>query len=83
MDYRTLYRNSMEDPEGFWAKTAAELIWTKPWDKVIDDSDAPYYEWFAGGAPCGVSWYTTSMPWGAAWQVLSLQITMPKSPVRW
>ena len=49
MDYRTLYRNSMEDPEGFWAKTAAELIWTKPWDKVIDDSDAPYYEWFAGG----------------------------------
>lgn len=49
MDYRTLYRNSMEDPEGFWAKTATELIWTKPWDKVIDDSDAPYYEWFAGG----------------------------------
>ena len=49
MDYRTLYRNSMEDPEGFWAETAAELIWTKPWDKVIDDSDAPYYEWFAGG----------------------------------
>lgn len=49
MDYRTLYRNSMEDPEGFWADAAAELVWTKPWDKVIDDSDAPYYEWFAGG----------------------------------
>ncbi|MDH3901635.1 MAG: propionyl-CoA synthetase [Xanthomonadales bacterium] len=49
MDYRTLYRNSMDDPEGFWAEAAAELVWTKPWDKVIDDSDAPYYEWFAGG----------------------------------
>ena len=49
MDYRTLYRNSMENPEGFWADAAAELVWTKPWDKVIDDSDAPYYEWFAGG----------------------------------
>ena len=48
-DYRTLYRNSMENPEEFWANTAAELVWTKPWDKVIDDSDAPYYEWFAGG----------------------------------
>jgi len=49
MDYRTLYRNSMENPEGFWADAAAELVWTKPWDKVLDDSDAPYYEWFAGG----------------------------------
>lgn len=49
MDYRTLYRNSIENPEQFWAEAAAELVWTKPWDKVIDDSDAPYYEWFAGG----------------------------------
>jgi len=49
MDYRTIYRNSMENPEAFWAETAAELVWTKPWEKVIDDSDAPYYEWFAGG----------------------------------
>ena len=48
-DYRTIYRSSMENPEEFWAKTAAELVWTKPWEKVIDDSDAPYYEWFAGG----------------------------------
>ena len=48
-DYRTLYRNSMENPEEFWAETAAELVWTKPWDKVLDDSDAPYYEWFSGG----------------------------------
>jgi len=49
MDYQTLYRNSMENPEEFWAKAASELVWTKPWDKVIDNSDAPYYEWFAGG----------------------------------
>jgi len=49
MDYRTLYRNSIENPEEFWAETASELVWTKPWEKVIDASDAPYYEWFAGG----------------------------------
>jgi propionyl-CoA synthetase len=48
-DYRTLYQESMDNPEEFWAKTAEELVWTKPWEKVIDDSDAPYYEWFAGG----------------------------------
>ena len=48
-DYRTLYQESMQNPEEFWAKTAEELVWTKPWDKVIDDTDAPYYEWFAGG----------------------------------
>jgi propionyl-CoA synthetase len=49
MDYKTLYRHSLENPDKFWAETAAELVWTKPWDKVIDDSDAPFYEWFAGG----------------------------------
>ena len=50
MDYRTLYRNSLENPEKFWAEIAAELVWTKPWDKVIDDSDALNYEWFSCGA---------------------------------
>jgi len=24
-------------------------VWTKPWEKVLDDSNAPYYEWFSGG----------------------------------
>jgi len=49
MDYMKVYRNSLDNPEGFWAETAEELVWTKPWDKVIDGSDAPFYEWFKGG----------------------------------
>lgn len=49
MEYRKIYRQSMENPGEFWGNAAAELIWTKPWDKVIDDSDAPFYDWFAGG----------------------------------
>ena len=49
MDYQTLYRRSLENPQEFWAETAADLIWSKPWEKVLDDSDAPFYEWFAGG----------------------------------
>ena len=49
MDYQTLYQRSLENPEEFWAEIATELVWTKPWEKVLDDSDAPFYEWFSGG----------------------------------
>ncbi len=49
MDYQTLYRHSLDNPQEFWAETATELVWSKPWEKVLDDSDAPFYEWFTGG----------------------------------
>jgi propionyl-CoA synthetase len=49
MDYRTLYQRSLDNPEEFWAEAAADLVWSKPWDKVLDDSDAPYYQWYTGG----------------------------------
>jgi acetyl-CoA synthetase len=47
--YRALHRRSLEDPEGFWAEIARELHWFKPWDRVFDDSDKPFYKWFCGG----------------------------------
>src|ERR671936_920368 len=43
------YRRSLEDPEGFWAKAAAAINWEEPWERVLDDSRAPFYRWFAGG----------------------------------
>ena len=43
-----VYQASLQDPEGFWAAAAAEIDWTRKWDKVLDDSDPPYYRWFAG-----------------------------------
>ncbi|MCW8926679.1 MAG: propionyl-CoA synthetase [Xanthomonadales bacterium] len=49
MDYRTLYRKSLENPQDFWAEAAADLVWTKPWERVLDDSDVPFYQWFTGG----------------------------------
>ncbi len=49
MDYQKQYRNSLDNPQEFWGEAAAELEWSKPWDKVLDSSDAPYYEWFSGG----------------------------------
>ena len=49
MDYQTLYQHSLEQPDEFWAGCATDLVWTKPWDKVLDDTNAPYYNWFSGG----------------------------------
>ncbi|MGB0385094.1 MAG: acetate--CoA ligase [Ardenticatenaceae bacterium] len=37
------------DPEAFWVERASELEWYKPWDQVLDESDAPFYKWFVGG----------------------------------
>ena len=39
---------SLSDPEGFWGEIAEDIVWTKKWDKVLDDSNAPIYRWFAG-----------------------------------
>jgi propionyl-CoA synthetase len=44
-----VYRRAAEQPEDFWAQAAAEIDWIRPWDRVLDDSHAPFYRWFAGG----------------------------------
>ncbi len=49
MDYETVYRRSLEDPEGFWAEAAEAIHWDRRWDRVLDDSQAPIYRWFSGG----------------------------------
>ncbi len=48
-EYEKMYKESLEDPEGFWSKVADELHWYKKWDKVVDESEAPFYKWFVGG----------------------------------
>ncbi|MGQ9744501.1 MAG: acetate--CoA ligase [Dissulfurimicrobium sp.] len=50
-EYEAIYRHSMEDLEGFWAKRAEELIhWDRKWDKVLDyDFFKPEISWFVGG----------------------------------
>jgi len=47
-EYKSLYRRSLEDPEGFWAERADELEWYQKWDEVLDASAAPFYRWFTG-----------------------------------
>src|SRR3954469_17922942 len=46
----SIYEEAAEDPEAYWAKPAEELLdWAEPWDTVLDESEAPFYKWFAGG----------------------------------
>jgi acetyl-CoA synthetase len=47
-DYDAEYAQSMADLEGFWAARAQELDWFEPWEKVLDTSKAPFYQWFVG-----------------------------------
>ncbi len=49
-EYKKVYRESVEEPELFWAKVADDFIWHKKWDKTLEYSfeDADF-KWFSGG----------------------------------
>jgi len=47
-EYETLYKQSIQDPEAFWANVAKDLHWFKPWDKVLE-WNLPNAKWFVGG----------------------------------
>ncbi len=47
-DWQAVADNAAKDLEGFWAKEAEELDWYQKWDRVLDDSKAPFYRWFVG-----------------------------------
>ena len=44
----SVYREAAEDREGFWARMAGELEWTKPWSKVLE-WEPPHARWFVDG----------------------------------
>jgi acetyl-CoA synthetase len=48
--YEAMCREAEQDLEAFWAKHArAELLWTKPFTKTLDESNAPFFKWFHDG----------------------------------
>ncbi|NTV53977.1 MAG: propionyl-CoA synthetase, partial [Syntrophaceae bacterium] len=47
--YNELFQRSIKDPNGFWGDAAQAITWDKKWDKVLDDSNKPFYRWFTGG----------------------------------
>jgi acetyl-CoA synthetase len=48
-DWDALAKRAQEDLEGFWAEEASELEWYQKWERVLDDSQKPFYKWFIGG----------------------------------
>jgi len=48
-EYEKTYAFSIEHRDQFWAEQAEHLDWYKKWDKVLDDTDKPFYKWFQGG----------------------------------
>ena len=49
MDYATLYRQSIEQPEEFWGEQAGLIHWHVPPQKILDYSNPPFRKWFVGG----------------------------------
>ena len=47
--YETLYKASVTNPEKFWGEAARDVKWFKPYKKVLDDSNPPFYRWFPEG----------------------------------
>lgn len=47
--YDEVFTRSISDPQAFWADAAEDVHWYRKWDRVLDDSDAPFYRWFTGG----------------------------------
>jgi acetyl-CoA synthetase len=48
-DYHKVAAEAQENLAEFWGKVAAENFeWFEPWEQVLDDSNAPFYEWFVG-----------------------------------
>ena len=48
--YKALCGEAEKDFTGFWARHAREnLVWTKPFTQVLDESNKPFYRWFADG----------------------------------
>ena len=48
--YRALCAEAENDYLGFWSKLAKQhIMWHKPFTKILNDSDAPFFKWFEDG----------------------------------
>jgi acetyl-CoA synthetase len=46
----SVYEEAENDLEGFWSRQAEELVdWAKKPTQILDESNAPFYKWFADG----------------------------------
>jgi propionyl-CoA synthetase len=49
MRYEEFYRQSVDQPELFWAEQAQRIHWHTPPQRILDVSNPPFRQWFVGG----------------------------------
>lgn len=49
MSYKDVYAAWQADPETFWMQAAEAIDWDRKPSRALDDSKAPFYEWFTDG----------------------------------
>ena len=48
--YEAMCADAEKDFTGFWAGLAREhVLWNKPFTQILDESNAPFFKWFADG----------------------------------
>lgn len=48
--YKEVYKESIENPEGFWDTIAKQFSWKKPWTKTLEwNFNEPNVKWFVDG----------------------------------
>lgn len=48
--YQALCERAEHDPDGFWKDLANDnLVWNTPFTQVLDETNPPFYRWFADG----------------------------------
>ena len=47
--HQAAVERSLRDPDSFWGEAAEAIHWFKRWDRVLDDTNKPFYRWFTGG----------------------------------
>src|SRR3972149_2264227 len=49
-EYKEIYKQSIADPESFWAEKAQELEWFRKWERIhFWDAQKAICRWFEGG----------------------------------
>jgi acetyl-CoA synthetase len=54
-EYSEAMKQAEENYLDYWEDAAKELDWFKKWDKVLDESEAPFYKWFTN-AKCNIAY---------------------------
>lgn len=48
-NFKEIYQQSLDDPEGFWEEASHGLDWYRTCEKVLDSDAKPVPRWFKGG----------------------------------